>query len=468
MAEEQQGQPQGRTGNKRMPLVFLPDNRDGSTAKDAKLVNCYVESGQTKGDYHVYKRAGYILGSLPSGGAAAGLGVYNWLGDVYSIFGTNLYKNGVYLGTVDATNGVYRFTQTLGTPTRLVMGNGVKAYTYDGTTFAVISDADFPATFCKGWAYLDETTYVLRPDAGIQGSALNDPTSWDPLNVLIAQIEPDGGVAMAKQLVYTIALKQWSGEAFYDAANATGSPLSTVQGAKINYGCVHADSVQDLDGALFWISNNRAASPQVVMMDGLKAEVVSSKAIDKLIDELAFSTIFSFVYKESGHKFYILTIKASNLTLVFDITERAWHQWTDTNGNYFPFVANTFDSSGNEIWQHETDGGLYYPDTDQYSDNGSPIIVDIVTPNFDGGTSKRKLLNQLFFVADQCEGTMQVRCSDDDYKTWSNWRNVDLRSKRPYLDRCGSFYKRAYNFRYTGNTAFRISAAEPQLAVGTM
>ena len=42
---------------KRIPLATQAANRDDSSAKDAKLVNCYVEKSQD-GDYWVYKRQG--------------------------------------------------------------------------------------------------------------------------------------------------------------------------------------------------------------------------------------------------------------------------------------------------------------------------------------------------------------------------------------------------------------------------
>src|SRR6185312_13273102 len=72
--------------------VAGPENRDNSTGKDARLINCYVEVGHNKAT-HVYRRPGMLTWGLPAAGAAAGRGVYYWNGNVYSIFGTTLYKN---------------------------------------------------------------------------------------------------------------------------------------------------------------------------------------------------------------------------------------------------------------------------------------------------------------------------------------------------------------------------------------
>jgi hypothetical protein len=454
---------------KRLPLVVEPANRDSSTAKDARLVNCYAELDQKTGEYWVYKRAGLSRQSQPPGGAAAGAGTYNWNGDVYSVFGTAIYKNGSSLGTVDGTGGVYRFSQSQGSPARMVLGNGVKAYTYDGTTFAAISDSNFPSAFLKGWAYLDETTYVMSLPAAINGSGLNDPTTWDPLNVITAQIEPDRGVALASQLVYVVAHKQWTTEIFYDAANPTGSPLATAQGSKVNYGSISADSCQNVDGILIWLSNTRSASVQCVMMEGMKAEVVSTKAIDRLLKGLDYSVVYSWILKEEGHKFYVVTIKNANLTLAFDLVEKMWWQLTDATGNYLPIVSSTFDSNLNHIVQHESNGRLYYISRTYTNDDGLIPPVDIYTPNFDGGTRRKKTMNMLEVFGDQQPGSiLQVRMSDDDYKHWTNFRRIYLDSKHPFITGCGTFRRRAHHFRHQCNTPMRIQAVGMQLDIGTL
>lgn len=458
---------------KRLPLIIEPSNRDESTRKDAKLVNCYVErvgEGESA-EVWLYKRPGIDELSRPPAGNANGYGTYNWLGDVYAVFGAALYKNGVSIGAVNAAGGLYTFTQSKGATPRLVLGNGIFAYTWDNTTLAVIADPDFPAAFVKGWSYLDATTYLSTAAAAIRGSDLNDPTAWDPLNTITAQIEPDNAVATAKQLVYTLQLKQWSTEVFYDAANSTGSPLSPVQGAKMNYGCVHANSIQEIEGALVWLAVNRSAAVSVLILDNLKVTSISTKPIERLLDQADFTTVFSWHIKFDGHKFYVLTLKEENLTLVYDLVDKVWHQWTDENGNYFPIVSATYNSSLQHILQHETNGRLYLMDSTYYSDDGQYITVDIVTPNFDGGVNREKQCGRLTIIGDQVAGSiLQVRTNDYDYATnkWTNFRNIDLSQKNPFISDMGSFVHRAHNFRHRCNTQMRIQAAELQLDIGTL
>lgn len=452
---------------KRLPLVISPENRADSTDKDAKLINGFMERTGEQ-DYQLYSRPGLGASVQPSGGAATGYGVYSWMGDIYSIFDTTIYKNTTSIGTVDATNGVYRFSSSSGATPRLVLGNGVKAYTYDATTFAQITDGQFPAAFYKGWAYLDKTTYVMYTPNKILGSDLDDPTSWDILNLINAQISPDTGIGLSKQLVYVIAFKQYETEVFYDAQNSTGSPLGTVQGAKVNYGCATIESVQDIDGMLFWVCTNRSSSPQILMLDNLKPTIISTPAIERLIDNADFSAVYSWSIKEWGHWFYGVTFKNSNLTLVYDVREKLWAQWADTDGDYFPIVSATLHShtEGHHIVQHESNGKYYHMDSTYVNDDGSLFTTDIYTPNFDGGTRRGKQLNYMWFVGDRNPGSvLQVRHNDKDFSStgWSNFRSVDMDTQRPYLDRCGTFQRRAFHLRHRCNARLRMQAIDLQL-----
>ena len=451
----------------RLPLVVGPENRDETTLRDARLINGFLEQS-SKDEVWVFKRPGLL--SYSAATAATGLGIYNWLGDIYSIWGNTLYKNNVAItGTLDTT-ARYTFSPILGATPKLFIQNGTKAYNYDATNGLVaVTDVNYPAATVPGQVYLDATMYVMTAKAAIQGSNINDTTVWQATNSLIAQIEPDGGVALAKQLVYVIAFKQWSVEAFYDAGNATGSPLGTVQGAKISVGCRSAYTIQDIEGSLLWVSQARGGSVAVYMMEGLKAQPISTPPIERLLEEADYTVVYSWSARVAGHKLYGVTLVNNNITLVYDISVGRWYQWADSNGNYLPWVSSTFSSNQRSLIQHTTNGKVYSLENMVFNDDGSVFAVDLYTPNFDGGTRKKKYMHSMDFIADQTAGsTMTVRKSDDDYQTWSNPRTVDLSKSRPRLTGMGTFRRRAHHFHHLANTAFRIKAVELQLDVGTL
>src|SRR6478736_1071595 len=150
----------------RLPLVVQTGNRDGSVVKDARLVNCYVETDSSQ-QLWVFKRPGMVAAFTTT--PAAGLGCYNWKGDVYAVFAGTLYKNGASVAGasgLNTTGGRYYFSQILGAVPKLVLKNKEKAYAYDPaggfTSDLHTLDTDFPAATVHGIEYLNGATYVMQ------------------------------------------------------------------------------------------------------------------------------------------------------------------------------------------------------------------------------------------------------------------------------------------------------------------
>ena len=449
----------------RFPMVQIANNRANDPTKDARMINAFGEQADD-GDYWVYKRPGLAVQITCPG---TGWGIYNWSGGIYAAAGNHLYRNGGSVGNIDATNGSYRFNSCQGAIPTLILMNGVNAYTYDATNgFQAISLA-FPSPLVKGLAFLDETMYVMDVTGNIRGSGLNDLTVWDPANVIVAQSKSDFGVTIREHLTYVVAFKTQTTSFFVDVGNAAGSPLQSYPALNVQIGCASADSMQEIDGELFWISNNKSTSLGVHRLTNGQVSKVSTKSIDRILTGFSLTTVHSFFIKIVGHRFYGITSVTSNLTLILDIDEALWYYWTDPNGNYFPVVSTSFFINNYPLVQHETNGALYGVSMATTNDNGVIFPVDIYTPNADLNTRRTKALNFLEFVGDQQPGSLlNVSCSDDDFTTWSNPRIVDLSVKRPHLDKCGSFKRRSYHLNHLSDTPFHMKALEAQIDIGTL
>ncbi|MDX2059924.1 MAG: hypothetical protein SFV24_19095 [Gemmatimonadales bacterium] len=454
----------------RLPLVAQIQNRSDSRTKDARLINVYVEKDLNTEEYWVFKRPGCAVATDLTGAAG---GTYNWNGDIYAVAGTTLYKNGVSIGTV-AASGQYQFTDVRGVTPYLVLNNGTNQYYTNGTTVSTFTDPNFPTNLVPGWAYLDGTLYVMDRDAQIWGSQnLDDPLVWDPLNKIIARVESDKGICLAKQAVYVIAFKQYTTEAFYDAANEAGSPLAPVQGAKVDFGCAAASTVRQMDGALLWVTNNRAGSQQVALMNNLQLSIISTQPIERQLSTWDFTQVQSSIVKVGGHKLYSISSPADGVTLTYDLDQQIWYEWHDAAGTgHWPFVGGISNTAGQVLVQHATAGDLYYLDT-QYtypSDAGALIRAEIYTPNFDGGVSRVKHFQQMYVQADQTNVSdfLYVRWSDDDYQSWGIYRSFDLRQRRPSLPNCGSAHRRAFNFYHQSLQPLRLKSVSLVVDVGAL
>ncbi len=460
----------------RLPLVVYTKSRPNTFTRDSRLINCYIETDEAQ-ELNIVKRPGFVENATYSESASTARGMFHWDGAVYTIFGSTLYRDGTSVGTgLNTSGGQYWFSSILGAVPKLVLGNGAKTYAYSvagGLTADLHTiDVDFPATTVKGIVYLNGATYVAQSTSQIWGSAINSVSvagDWTALNFLSAQIEPDNLVALSKQLVYVIAIGEWSLEVFFDAGNPQGSPLGAVQGSKSAFGCENADSLQRIDDKLFWLSTSQTAALQISMLEQLNHQIISTKDIDRILQNADTSTVYSWQLKLDGHTFYVITLKVANITLAYDIEENLWYHWTDSNGNYLPFVASTYTVGNLNLVQHETNGKVYTIGSTYVSDDGVLFNVDIYTPTFDANNRRRKQLGKITFIGDQVTGSvLQVRFSEDDMQTWTNFQSVDLGQVDPSLIRCGSFRKRAYHLRHKCNTKFRIQAVDVQYDLGLL
>lgn len=225
-------------------------------------------------------------------------------------------------------------------------GNWEIASIVDGDTFTFDIGAATPTTPATGTitAYGGETTvpgivymngyfFVMTADAVIHNSFLGDGSSWDALDFITAEIEPGKGKALAKSGAYVVAFKEWSTELFYDAANPTGSPLSPVQNGFTLIGCASGESVANLDGTLFWMSQTKERGRSVHLMVGQQQSQISTPDVERVINRSDLSTIYSYGMKIAGHAFYILTMPDIDTTLVYDLISKEWTQWTSLTAN---------------------------------------------------------------------------------------------------------------------------------------
>lgn len=457
----------------RIPLATNLQNRSESANVDGRIVNGYVEA-VSKEETWVYKRPVLKLYQQVATNGTAGRGVYNWNGNICSIFGGVFYVNGVSKGAVN-NSGSYSFSSCLGATPKLFFQNGTNFFLWDGTTLSSFAPGTF-SSVVTGCVYLDGTMYVMDGSCNVWGSNLNDPSTWPATNVIVAQSEPCAGLVLAKQLVYAVAFKTYSTEMFYDAGNATGSPLGAVPGQKLNYGIRHFGTLAELMGVLLWVDQIREGGMSVRIMDQLTAQPCSTPQVERLLqycDTQGYfngsSAVWAWTGKIDGHAFYCLTVANLGYTLVYDLSQKMWYEWTSPATGYMPVVASTF-TGGMTICQDNSSGALYTLTTQSGQEKGSNVVTDIYTPDFDGGVRRRKVIDKLRVVGDVYPGNvLQIRFSDNDFSTWSNFRNVDLGQPDPYLTNCGTFHRRVFHVRQ--NTSFGgriVQALEPELEIGDL
>lgn len=260
-------------------------------------------------------------------------------------------------------------TDVAGGTIGFVFKSTADAFYYNGSTVTKITDAQYPTTTVRGIAYLDGTYYVMDPNGQIFGSDLNSPTSWTALNVIVAQMEPDGAVALSRLLNYIVAFGEYTTEFFFNAGNpAPGSPLSAYTSGMLNVGCAAAGSVAQTNNQLFFIGVTKQRGRSIYRMTGTTPQIISTPAIERILNHDNLSEVFSFCVKISGHNFYVLTLVDSDITLVWDTATGDWKEWTSlTETAPISISTLTYDSNTGLVTATTV--------TDHGRSDGDPIVI---------------------------------------------------------------------------------------------
>lgn len=336
-----------------------------------------------------------------------------------------------------------------------------------GPTVSAVASASlnsFPTNPVPGLVYLDGYVFAMDSKGQIWQSDNETPSAWGALNYTSAKSEADDGKAIARHLNYIVAFKEWTADFFYDAGNPTGSVLSVNQSAHMEIGCADGNSIQNPEQTLIWMANVVEGGRSIMLLDGLSPKKVSTKAIETFLNASDLSGTYSWLYKIAGHILYGLVLTDQNVTLVYDLSENEWHVWTTSKDfigggeNYFEcsFVTQFPYNSGNFYVLDAINGLVFTLSPDTYQDPFGPIRMRIVTDRLDFNTYAFKTMAELTVLGDNIKDVMQIRHTEDDYSTWSQYRNIDLSLQKPCLYQLGRFRRRAYEFLYTGNNPFRL------------
>lgn len=450
-----------------MPLGQPIESRDGTLNQDAKMVNCYLEKTTT--GTAVVKRAGAALNTQLPAGTAQGMLTCSLL--PYAIINDTLYRlsDGASfpIPGVTITGQTYNcLSDSPVNTTLLKSSNGL--WIFNGVTVTKVTDANYPPTTLWGIVELDGTYYVMNNGGDLQGSALNDPTTWPALNFIRSDGAFQGGTGIIRHLNYLVALYQKGTQFYYDAGNSP-MPIAPVLSASWTVGCWNSRPAIETYDRTYFLGHSSSAGRAVYMIDGMSMGEISTPYINRILKNADLSHYYGFAVKVNGHNFVVFTFTDLNITLVYDTEVKEWFQWTSVvNGveQYFTPLYHVA-SSANDWLLEQTTGRVVEMIQNAYQDASGQINCLIRTPPMDWGTMKQKRFAAMYLHGDTSQSVVQVRYSDDDYNTYSTYRNIDLSSVRKMLQRCGRSRRRSWDFLHTANQPFRVETVEFDMSVGT-
>jgi len=401
--------------------------------------------------------------------------------DFYVVSGTEFYKvtgltaTPTLLGTVTGTGPV----SIADNGTQMFLACNPDGFIYNEVTnvFAKITDPDFTGAVTV--AYLDGYFVYNEPDSQkVWVTELLDGSSVDPLDFASAEGSPDGLVAINVDHREAWLFGTDSVEVWYNAGLAD-FPLTRIQGAFNEIGCVAAFSVAKLDNALFWLGTDARGQGIVYRANGYAGVRISTHAIEYAIAQYGnISDAVAYTYQQEGHAFYVLTFPSGDATWVYDVSTQAWHEragWNTTLGEFTRHRSNCqCNFGGNTVVGDYQNGNIYTLDLNVYADNGGIQKWLRSWRALPTGTNTLKRTAQHSLQLDCEAGTglntgqgsdpeLMLRWSDDGGHTWSN----EHLSK---MGKIGQYYRRVF-WRRLGMTmqlrdrVYEVSQTDPVKAV---
>jgi hypothetical protein len=373
-------------------------------AADNRLINLYPEVIAEGGKEPAYLQRCPGLTRVVTVGTGPIRGLYTLGNFLYVVSGDQLYKlnsNYVLQGTNDLLmetgsfllleDGSRILLQDQNNPslgiisgtgpvsmadngTQLFIAANPDGYIYNTVTdsFAQITDPDFPGSVTVG--YLDGYFVFNEPNSQrVWVTQLLDGLSIDPLDFASAEGSPDGLVSLIIDHREAWLFGTNSVEVWYNSGEAD-FPLTRIQGAYNEIGCIAPYSVAKMDNSVFWLGADARGQGIVYRANGYQGVRVSTHAVEFAIQQYGdLSDAVGYTYQQDGHTFYVLNFTNADTTWVFDAATGAWHERAGfRNGDFKRHRGNNHARFNGDphIGDYEN-GKIYVFSLDVYADDGT-------------------------------------------------------------------------------------------------
>ncbi len=333
-----------------------------------RLVNCYAEQGQGKGDIILRGTSG--ISSLTTLPKYPQRGAIKFQKKPHVVAGETLYRvenNGTYvaLGVIPGND----YTPMAQNGAQIAIVTNTDGYIYDGTTVNKITDPDFrPAIDCTfNGNYI---VFVEKNSGRFFGSELGDANDYDALDFATAESDPDDLVGITSDHADLFLAGADSCE-IWGNVGGSGFPFSRRFNGVIEQGCGAGQSLVNADQTVFWIDDLRMAR----RLDGVTPIRISQHGVEAAWE--GYSTIEDaegYTYAQDGHIFVVWNFPTAGKTWAYDVVTRQWAERESyhLNMSRSRWCMNVY----NKILCGDRDTGnigILSPET--YQEYGDPLVM---------------------------------------------------------------------------------------------
>lgn len=491
-----------------MPLLYQWDKRagKGTTAdgQDTLIKNAVYEPvGQEY--FHVIKRDGITTEFLSPAPTGPVIGTYFWdtrntspvlivvymdnptgvcMLVIYNVNGISV-AGPVPLAGVNAGDVLFDVNPFLyqNGNKDLLLSVGNVLFKIDGTTLVatLINVAAATVNPRNSILYLDGYA-VIHDQNNIYTSQLNDPTTWPAANFIAADSYADFILKIARSGPYIVAFGNTSIQYYFDAGNPTGSPLSPNVGATKHIGYIGGFAQEGDD--IYFVGAVDNLNPMLYKLSGLKCEPITSIPFTRIWNarqndqNLLIPTPYGSMLKIKSHSCYFVRNSSTvfpvgftppanldGFSYIYDLDSQMWSKLGyQSTEKLLIKSATPWTSTGPlRTWFSILgDSNIYSFGEFVYQDNSQPMEVRLRTRMLDFGTMRTKFGSSIKLMADQTPQSSNafLSWSDNDYKTTSTPRPVDMQYAYQQLFALGSFRHRSFTLTYSDNLPIRFRNIE--------
>ena len=343
------------------------------------------------------------------------------------------------------------------------------------STGAFISDGDAP-TLVRFIAVNNQILIALRDSSSrFDWSQTGDPTSWDG-EFANAEASPDitQSFKVANSYLY------FPGSESIEIWRDNGVNFVREEQGAIQRGCIASYSFTEIQGAFFWLDDNR----EVSVLDGLSISVISNPDLTTYLRSFnSVADALGNYLKVCGKHFYILSFPTEEKTLVYDISLKQWYEWgyyNQTTAEYERWLGNdvVHASDWNKVLAGDRRSGVIYSISETATtDNGDPIRTVLRTDFIDRGRPESyKRCHELTLIFKRADTnttpkSMQIRWRDEGKTDWNNGRTVKIQEQgrtelRVNIRRLSSYRRRQWEFIMQDETVSDLLSAEERFDFG--
>ncbi len=500
----------------------------GITDYESGLTNCILHKNKA-GKYEVTQRPSIDISEDSTTIPALndrGRGIYYWETNakLYIVHDNDVYEDNQASTRIAENTGTFstgtercQVLETVGTPRLVIIDSeNNKLWVMSAAKILDQVTTNVPSTIVHGGAILDGYLFFMDEDGIIYNSDVDEPQTLPATGFLEAERENDKGVYLGKHNEHIVAFGTRTIEFFYDAANASGSPLNRRSDIMYNTGCADGLGVWENGDITYFAGSNTTGQVAIYKLENFQITPISSDSMNSYLTQgltqeglrivlngwsaMGHDTIIMTVYTLTGAAPGAITPKVS---FSYDSVTGLWGFCnTAVNGHsFFPIMAFTKRTGGQNATVSARTGEGIMSNGDIFnvndklipvdtllgsdgvveegvlevdivsgaaSDVGTNIDLTVRTGMIDGGIRGFKFQNFEYVMMESTENsqTLTIKHSDEDSNNFGAGNTIDTSEVKKEIYQGGRFAKRNYQLEYSGNEQIFLEKFGADLEAG--